>query len=466
MTLSKVLELSISPDYVPYWGTWEAIRELLQNAVDSRDQGNEMQVDFKPEKAGFDSVLRIMNIGASLNRNTLLLGKTDKTGKDLRGQFGEGYKLALIVLLRQELDITIRTKNEIWQPVIENSDNFGSEVLKVHVYESPNYVNGVEFEVKGVTSSEWKMISERCLFLTPIPPENRITTLSGTILIGEEFVGKLFVKGIYVGRVDNMGTHLFGYDMPKIKLDRDRKMPDASAMTQKVSDTLFKAHQAKKISSEAMYDILNTPCEEARHVEAQYRYGFYSERSSYLEDELARIFKEKHGPLAIPVASTEESIQAQQMGMVGVICGEALRVVISSRVGEFLKEKVIKGRSHKKIYGHEDLGKEELENLKWSMDLVTAADNNCTKVSVVDFYDDKVFGTRNQTTGEISLSKKILLNRLELLSTLVHETAHVYGGDGASSHRAGIEKIFSTIVLNLEKVEKPKESLMTKLFGK
>ncbi len=41
-------ELSISADYVPEWGTTEAIREFFQNSIDeeTRDPGNKMFFDY------------------------------------------------------------------------------------------------------------------------------------------------------------------------------------------------------------------------------------------------------------------------------------------------------------------------------------------------------------------------------------------------------------------------------------
>ena len=89
----KKYELSLSRNYVSSWGIEEAIRELLQNAKDSN---GEDVIDIDKSSG----TITITNKNTSIPSSTLLLGNTSK-GDDLDkiGQFGEGYKLALLVLV-------------------------------------------------------------------------------------------------------------------------------------------------------------------------------------------------------------------------------------------------------------------------------------------------------------------------------------------------------------------------------
>jgi len=83
--------LPIKSTYVSHWGTWECVREIVQNAKDEEEEnGHKMTVKYE---RGW---LRLSNIGADLARNALLLGQTSKASRDdLRGEFGEGLDLAL-----------------------------------------------------------------------------------------------------------------------------------------------------------------------------------------------------------------------------------------------------------------------------------------------------------------------------------------------------------------------------------
>jgi len=85
-----IIELSLSPGYVHDWTVSDAIREFMQNAIDSDD----FTVNYK------DSVLTISNAG-NLRRETILLGASSKTGDNKTvGQFGEGYTILIHLLLR------------------------------------------------------------------------------------------------------------------------------------------------------------------------------------------------------------------------------------------------------------------------------------------------------------------------------------------------------------------------------
>ena len=78
----KVYELPISIDYVQHWGMAEAIREIIQNALDS-----ESPFAYTLE----DNTLTISSSHARLEPTSLLLGSTTKAdNKEAIGSFGEG----------------------------------------------------------------------------------------------------------------------------------------------------------------------------------------------------------------------------------------------------------------------------------------------------------------------------------------------------------------------------------------
>ena len=100
-------ELSISADYVPEWGTTEAIREFFQNSIDeeTRDPGNKMFFDYDEK----EEVIRIGNKHSDLDIKTLLFGVTTKNkDSSMIGNYGEGYKIATVVLLRLGKNIVLK----------------------------------------------------------------------------------------------------------------------------------------------------------------------------------------------------------------------------------------------------------------------------------------------------------------------------------------------------------------------
>ena len=61
----KTIELSLSPKYVSGWGVEEAVREILQNAIDQKADGAEVSVSYDRET---------LSDGARLKTSTLLDG--------------------------------------------------------------------------------------------------------------------------------------------------------------------------------------------------------------------------------------------------------------------------------------------------------------------------------------------------------------------------------------------------------
>ncbi len=108
--------LPISDGYVASWGLWEAVREIWQNAMDAADEDPSCLVTLSHE----EGVLRIETSIGSLDPSTLVLGSTSKKDRPgQRGKFGEGYKLALLVLARLGLPTLINTGDEVWSARLE-----------------------------------------------------------------------------------------------------------------------------------------------------------------------------------------------------------------------------------------------------------------------------------------------------------------------------------------------------------
>lgn len=209
----KKYELSLSRNYVSSWGIEEAIRELLQNAKDSN---GEESIDIDKSSG----IITITNKNVSISSSTLLLGNTSKKDDlDKIGQFGEGYKLAILVLLREGKDISIYNGNKIWNPSFEYSSNFECEVLCITEIDSTG--NDLIFEISGFNDQELDNLENEFLGLNG-QAYNSIQTSYGEILTDSSYKGKVFVDGLPVYNDDNFD---YGYNFKPcyVTLDRDRK---------------------------------------------------------------------------------------------------------------------------------------------------------------------------------------------------------------------------------------------------
>ena len=187
--------LSLSPDYVSSWGFWEAIRELLQNAM---DQGT-----WSMDHVDDDTLL--IKSGGHLEPRTLLLGVSEKEPGS-RGQFGEGYKLALLVLTRLGYCVEIFNGSELWIPSFVNSADYGTKVLQIGVIEDGAESVGIIYKIRNVDCAQYESIKS-------------YIKESVDSILPDTLAGQVYVGGLYVCTLKEF-KH--GYTFESMKLDRDR----------------------------------------------------------------------------------------------------------------------------------------------------------------------------------------------------------------------------------------------------
>lgn len=149
-------ELTLTPNYVSDWNFNDALRELIQNGTDQEvlDPDNEFQIDYSQK----EKVLRLKNRKSVLKINTLLLGRSSKANnEDTVGQFGEGYKIAALVLNRLGKTFTIynNEKNEVWESRFKNSEKWLEKILCFYVSKRKTDDHGLCIEVGNVTQGEF-----------------------------------------------------------------------------------------------------------------------------------------------------------------------------------------------------------------------------------------------------------------------------------------------------------------------
>ena len=244
----KVYELPISIDYVRHWGMAEAVREIIQNALDS-----ESPFEWEIKK----DTLLIRSKYAKLEPKSLLLGTTSKAdNKDAIGSFGEGYKIALLVLTRLNYKVIIYNNDTIWTPEFRMSKKFNDSTLCV--VESDNYEHkeGVTFQVSGLTEDDIEQIKESCLYMQKSIGAVKHTS-KGLILMDKP--NMLYIGGLFICK-----TSLeFGYDIKPefIKLERDRQTVATFELKWTVKDMWFEVDDYEMI-----VDLMEKNCTDLEHV--------------------------------------------------------------------------------------------------------------------------------------------------------------------------------------------------------
>jgi len=210
MSNTQRFVLPLSRNYVSHWGLWEAVREILQNAYDQEVQDSNCTVEFKYDEV--EHSLSVSTSGSRLSKSSLVFGNTNKTDERMIGKFGEGYKLALLVLTRLEHTVKIINQDEIWLVAFEHDHDFDSEVLSIYVSRSKLKLTGVLFKIYGVSSEQYASINENIY---------RIGRLEDQILDDERYKGRIYVGGLFVS-FNKEYKKGYNFSPKSVQLDRDR----------------------------------------------------------------------------------------------------------------------------------------------------------------------------------------------------------------------------------------------------
>lgn len=233
-------ELSLVKSYVQEWTAEDAIREIIQNAIDesNRVEDNAMSVEYDPG----EKTLIISNKKSVLTHDTLLLGNTSKaTDDNMIGKFGEGYKLGILVLTRENHPVVIQNYGlkETWMARFVNSRRWKDEVLtifteKSQIWSKPTH-NNLSFVISNVDQGMYDEVVKNTLFLKDIytgeyVEDNYKKTSYGNILFEESEKGRVYVNGLFVITLEDLK---YGYDIKAryIEIGRDRNLIDSYKIT-------------------------------------------------------------------------------------------------------------------------------------------------------------------------------------------------------------------------------------------
>jgi len=438
-------ELTIAASYLAgTWGAFEGVRELVQNAKDAETEFHAPMTIT--HYANGNGQLRINNEGTTLKKEALLMGNTSKSGRsDLIGQWGEGLKVGILALLRDGYEVKIRTGSEVWIPTVEFSDKFEAEVLVFQVHTGRKAQDRVRVEVSPFSQEDWELWKPKFLFLDngKGKPEDYIETNLGTLLLDPSKKGHVFVKGIATEHVPDLS---FGYDLPFVDLDRDRRMVHRW-------DLEYHTAQIWSLALSQRPDLLDPAFQILMDNTTAEAFGFSRYLGDSAQEKMAEKFTGVFGEKALPVDSIGSSAKLEHLGVLGVVVPRTMREVLDKVFGSTEQNLDRLKKESRKLYSWQELSAEEKSNVMRAVKLVSEEEPRLTLdlLQITDFGDENLEGTYASEDGEvvISLSKKILSHRGDTLRVTLHEAAHMAGGDGEHSHVRRLETMWSNILERL-----------------
>jgi hypothetical protein len=438
-------QLTVSDQYVPDWGAWEGVRETIQNALDARDKGHPMHINYNKT----DGVLVVANFGVKLDRSVWLMGMTTKAADtEARGQFGEGLILGALALVRAGRKLQIVNYDENWDCTLAESKAFpGQQVLTVNTRRRSTPAMHQCFSVRiGITPAEWEDFQLR--FIDLQQGLATIDTSEGQILTDEQQRGRLYVKGIHVETRDNLAA---GYNLTgSVRTDRDRRMVNSFDFDYHIGHAWVDALTSGAITPARLLAHLQSGCEDAQGVPHRYCPEKHLER-------VAQAWRDAYGANTIPVKDHSGVNDASHFGKIGRITTPEV-ISFFRDYSELSLEKLRSERRGDVVETYTSLELEplELRNLQLALSLIepSAAALGLAPIAqrlrVVDFRDDSILGTHHfdqkSESFRINIARKNLDSLESTIRVIVHEAAHDYGDDGSAQHEHAEAKLFSRII--------------------
>ena len=226
--MTETRTLPIDEAYCKDWTLRDALRELIQNALDTNAV---MHI------TAYGDFHVIQDEGTGVSLTDFLLGRTSKTTEDDSiGQFGEGLAIACLVLCRHKRRITIQSRGRRYDAYIAYDAAWESDILTFNITDAETGAPGTKVTVE-CTSDE--MDEARSLFLKLRPKPILQATPNGEVL---DSPGDIYINGLWVSRA----SAIFGYNLKQAKklVNRDRasvgREPENAAVSNllgKVSET-------------------------------------------------------------------------------------------------------------------------------------------------------------------------------------------------------------------------------------
>lgn len=327
--IAECFELTLTPNYVSDWTFNDAVRELIQNGTDQEvlDPRNKFDITYDNSKKS----LKLTNSKSKLSVNTLLLGRSSKSNNDETvGQFGEGYKIAALVLNRIGKTFTIynNEKNEVWESKFKNSEKWKEKILAFYVSKNETSDNGLVIEIQNVTWNEYSDLEEIWLGFYEY---EKINTTYGEILTDEYQENLIYVNGLRIGF---NGDLKYGYNFkPKyIKLERDRKTCDGWEAKITTSKMLTEAMINGDIEPEKIQKMIEEDSDDI------YQIDMIGDKDKIKEMLIDAFDKQNEKPFSVPVHTQDEVAKVKALGGNPIVVPYRVSTLIKSETEKRIQE--------------------------------------------------------------------------------------------------------------------------------
>ena len=261
-----LIDYNMTRDYCASWTAIDAIREMVQNAIDSNKQ---YVCELDRDNGG----LYVVTKDVALEPSMFAMGFSKKSG-DSVGGYGEGFKLGMMILTRMGLKPSISTGSWYVTGAFVPNEFTQQETFCLH-FDDQERTTDTVFRCDSANIDLDELMKKVTHFSEhPLPKVSDVGILYTK-------PGLIYVNGLYVCEEEKL-THGYNFSPSCIELNRDRNMVTG------VEHQLGRYYSESGEASHVFTLIEN----EARDI-AYLQY--YLHHNTKLKAELARLFHNKYG---------------------------------------------------------------------------------------------------------------------------------------------------------------------------
>jgi hypothetical protein len=207
----KIIFIGPTSTWRQEWGIWEAIRDLVQNALD----------ETETYQWGYDDEgLWLADKGKGVAIADFLLGPPKLKSEYARGRFGEGMKISCLALLRSGYNVHIETVDrELWMIFIEQEADGKVQSLAA-MWKPGGTTRGTKFHILGYFGESYE---DR--FVVNLPKSSIVAQGPALVnkpfqrynqLIQHEFLegNRIYARDIFMRPINSVFSYnLWGFEM-------------------------------------------------------------------------------------------------------------------------------------------------------------------------------------------------------------------------------------------------------------
>jgi hypothetical protein len=316
--MNTIFDYNMSKDYCSDWTHVHALRELAQNAIDS---GQNYTCDYSDEE------VRIVTRNATLPMAVFTLGVSQKSEGAI-GKYGEGFKIAMLVLTREGLNPVIVSGNLRITGLFSPHEVTGVDTFKLVLTEEEIGLNTIDFTCSNSGVDLAQLAEEVTAFSDdPLAKTNTMDLL-------HDRIGFVYVNGLLVTKDSNLK---FGYNISPdlIALNRDRRSISG------LSWALGKLHAERasdSITLSLLYDLLIQGAYDVTDV----RWFLSNKQKQWLADE----FRNQYGDTGMQLMGSKGHGITVTNNLFGILQGnvEEIKTIDPGAPEQVLNQFVIDNR--------------------------------------------------------------------------------------------------------------------------